>query len=190
MRRALVVGRSAGALEDYAAAKAFGPYDEVLVVGKMLSVFPDPVDHAVSFHSGLFPYWAAGRTLRGLTPAKCYWGATYKGKPMDGYAPAPGPLKRIEQVGGSSGFMAVQIAVNELGCERVVLAGMPMRSEDSHLPETLGPSDTPGSWWEADAYWETWLEHIDWLRPRVRSMSGRTLEALGAPTREWLEGAS
>lgn len=187
VRRALIVGRSAAAMEDYAAALTFGPYDEVLVVGKMLVAFPHEADHAVSFHSDLFAKWARTRRERGYPPVGCYWGATYKGKDMYLGHPAPGPLRRVAQVGGSSGFMAVQVAVDELRCERVVLAGVPMDAAASHMPFTLCSSETSGApWAEADHYWETWVERMDWLRGYVRSVSGRTRDVLGAPTQEWL----
>lgn len=189
MRSALVVGRAACVMEDYAAARALGEYDEVLVVGKMLEAFPDAVGHAVSFHSNLLVRWAGTRASRGLPPAGCYWGATHRGKPMYAGQPAPEPLRRVEQCGGSSGFMAVQIARGPLGCERVVLAGMPMTGEGGHYAGALQPVEAPGQRWpEADRYWETWVARQDWLRPAVRSFSGRTRSLLGMPTEEWLRG--
>lgn len=185
MRRALVVGRSARALEDYVTAQEFGPYNEVLVVGKMLEAFPHHADHVVSFHADLFAKWAAVRQARGYAAVRCYWGATFRGKPMYSASSAL-QLRRIEQVGGSSGFMAIQVA-DVLACDRIVLAGVPMDAAASHLPETLCSSEVPGAAWaEADTYWETWVERMDWLRPRVRSVSGRTREAFGVPTHEWL----
>lgn len=191
MKRALVIGRSASVNEDLLLFPEIH-YDEILVVGKMLTIFPGSVDHAVSFHSDLFSRWAAIRASKGLSPVRCYWGATFRGKPMyAGGSLPPGPLKRVAQVGGSSGFMAIQVAINELFCKQVVLAGMPMEASASHLPETLSSSEAPGAPWdEADRYWETWLEHIDWLRNHVRSVSGRTRDALGSPTQEWLNGSA
>jgi hypothetical protein len=187
MKRALIVGRSAQALEDHAAALEFGPYDEVLVVGKMLQALPGEVHHAVSFHSDLFNKWAKAREQAGYPPiTRFYWGATFRGALMYANANVPGPLKRVEQVGGSSGFLAVQIAINELECARVVLAGVPMTRDGSHLTSTLNTAENPGTpWGEADTYWETWAAHLPWLKEHVRSVSGRTRDTLGSPTKEW-----
>lgn len=179
MRRAVVVGRAAGALEEYAAARALCRYDEVVVVGAMGEDFPDRIDHWVSFHSNLFDHWARNRAARGYPAAGCYWGGTHNGKRI---APEPTvtPLRYAASCGGSSGYMAVTIALDELGCERVVLAGMPMSAEAAHHGDAK-------PWREADLYWETWEANLDRLRPYARSMSGRTMETFGYPDKDWLD---
>ena len=179
MRRALIVGRASRALEEYVAARALGDFDEVLVVGAMSVTFPDRVDHLVSFHADFFDSWAAQRAAAGLPPAGCYWGARYRGRNLGEGKTRARPLRYVECVGGSSGFVAVQAALGPLACGRVVLAGVPMRAADAHVGDAA-------PWDEADAYWSTWQERMVELRGRVRSMSGRTREALGEPTREWL----
>lgn len=184
MRRVLIVGRARGALDEYRAAQALADFDAVVVVGKMGEVFPDPIDYWVSFHANLFDRWAAKRAARGLPPACNFWGATYRGRPLDNTECAP--LTCIPSTGGSSGFLAVEGALGLLAPSHVVLAGIPMVAEAGHEPDTCEESERQAPWAEAAVYWATWEAAAPTLG-RVRSMSGRTRALLGAPTREWLE---
>lgn len=91
---------------------------------------------------------------------------------------------------GSSGLLAGQVA-HELGCARVVFCGVPMTTT-GHFPESS--VHRPGREWKPAArYWPAWTAAFD-VRPdfreRFRSMSGRTQELLGAPTRDWLHESS
>lgn len=187
MRRAIVVGRSADTFAEYAGALELGSYDVTLVVGKTAEIFPDPIDHWVSFHANLFGKWAATRAANHLPPPARCWAALYKGHRMhDDDAVQPAPFSYVATVGGSSGFMAIQVALDKLGCDRVVLAGVPMTADAGHLAGASTEKELAGRWEEASRYWRTWEERMDWLQGRVRSMSGRTRDTLGAPTREWL----
>lgn len=179
MRRAVVVGRARGALDEYAAACTLCAFDDVLVVGAMGVDFPDRIDHLVSFHAELFCLWAEKRAVAGYSPAVNYWGAIYRGRRLGERVKVPAPLRYVECIGGSSGFMAVHVALDALDVDRVVLAGVPMDAAAAHYG-----SDQP--WDEADKYWGTWLGNVDRLRGRVRSMSGRTRNVFGEPDKEWL----
>lgn len=181
VRHAIVVGRARGALEEYSAASSLGDFDCVIVVGKMLASFPGRIDHAVSFHAELFDEWASRRERAGLEPVGCYWGATYRGRNLGYKITKVRPLQYVKCVGGSSGFLATDgVALGALGARRVVLAGIPMLASAGHEGNVSGP------WVEADRYWETWEMHLPQLLGRVRSMSGRTRDALGYPDEEWL----
>lgn len=183
-------------MDEYRAACALCAFDDVVVVGKIGEVFPDRVDHWVSFHVDLFDRWAAARQQAGLPPASNFWGAYFKGRRLgivrrkDGReicATQQRPLHHAPSIGGSSGFLAVQVALNKLECDRVVLAGIPMEPEGHHYAGCITPQEARmGFWEEADKYWKTWVEHAGELRGRVRSMSGRTRAEFGAPTRKWL----
>lgn len=188
MHRAVIVGRSAEALAEYAAARALCDYRSVIVVGKTAECFPDRIDHLVSFHVELFDKWVATRAANGHPPPACYWGAIWKGRRLGQDRTRCMPLRFSKSIGGSSGFLATQIALDELGVDRAVLAGMPMESSGRHLAEACTEREVGKPWGEADAYWPTWVESASLLLDRVRSMSGRTRALLGAPTREWLEG--
>lgn len=180
MIRAVVVGRARGAVEEYRRACELCEFDLVLVVGALLATFPSRVDHAVSFHVELFDMWARQRADAGLPPAGQYWGARYRGRRVGQYKTRVWPTKFATCVGGSSGFLATWgVALGSLGVDRVVLAGVPMLAEFGHEG-----SDEP--WREAPKYWAVWEERIPDMLGRVRSMSGRTRGALGAPDEEWL----
>lgn len=169
--------------EDYTAARELCTYDDVLIVGKVGEDFPDPVDHWVSFHCNLFDKWARTRATRGYPAAANYWGAIYRGRPPKRLPERIGPnqVQLVECNGGSSGLVAVMVAIKKLEADCTVLAGVPMVSSFGHYDEPQAKS-----WREADNYWGTWMENMELLRDRVRSMSGRTREVLGEPTKEWL----
>lgn len=80
---------------------------------------------------------------------------------------------------GSSGLFTAKIALESF--ERVVLCGVPMEAGRAHYNDAA-------PWTEVDAFWDAW----NIARPRltnVRSMSGRTAQLLGMPTREFLHPA-
>jgi hypothetical protein len=186
VRRAVVVGRAQGALEEYAAAvEMIAPhaFDEVIVVGRAVVGFPHPVHHMVTFHTNLVDKWCAERAARGHPPPENYWTSYHKGKPLK-FTKASSRAEQFKYVtaeGGSSGRVAVHVSVVALNVDRTVLVGMPMTQEAGHF-------DQDGDWKEADLYWEAWAEDVVEFADRVRSMSGRTREAFGGPTREWLVG--
>ena len=188
MRRVVIVGRSAGALDEYAKACALCTFDDVIVVGKMGEAFPDRIDYWVSFHPNLFARWAAIRAARHLPPAARFWGPTYRGRQLDRGVMTGLPIEYVACIGGSSGYMAVEGALDVLRADRVVLAGIPLTAEAGHAVEASEPKEVGRPWDEAAVYWATWEENAARLRGRVCSMSGRTQNLLGAPTRAWLEG--
>lgn len=178
MRRALVVGRADGVYEEYAAVLRLFTPDDILLVGSTGIAFPDRIDHWVSFHSNCFDRWTDERARRGLPAARHFWGGMYKKRPL---APRTRhPIQYIECNGGSSGLMAVLVAVRKLRADRTVLVGVPMDAAACKI-------DTPREpWAEADQYWPAWKEHEALLLGRVRSLSGRTKDMLGAPDVAWL----
>lgn len=188
MRRAVIVGRAAGALDEYRAACALCDFDDVIVVGKMGEVFPDRIDHWVTFHTLLFDQWVRLRAAAGHPPASCFWGAIFKGVRLGESGTSVAPLQYAPCLGGSSGFLALKgVALDVLGVDRVVLAGVPMTAEGHHYEGNITDHErAKGIWDEADKYWTTWESNHDVLASRVRSMSGRTREAFGAPTADWL----
>lgn len=182
MRTGIVVGRAAAALDEYEAALRLGQFDVCLVVGKMAVDFPHRIDEWVSFHAALYDKWEMERIARGYSPAVRCWSALYRGRKL-GEGQTARELNFIPCVGGSSGYMALQVARDALHLERVVLAGVPMESSGAHFGDQR-------AWDEADFYWVTWKKNVEWLRTFARSMSGRTREALGEPTPEWLRGGA
>lgn len=180
MRTGIIVGRAAAALDEYDAAQLLGAFDCCLVVGKMAVDFPHPIDHWVTFHAALYDKWSAEREARGHPAPMRYWSAIYRGRKL-GEHETSRTLDFVPCIGGSSGYMAVQVALDMLGLQRVVLAGIPMQADAAHYGDAR-------AWDEANFYWATWERNLSTLRGKLRSMSGRTRDALGAPTSTWLAG--
>lgn len=187
MRRALVVGRAKSVWDDYATARALCDFDDVIVVGRLCQDFPDPIDHLVSFHVRLFDKWMRKRRSNGYPDPRQYWGAFYKGRDLTvdkrtGKRLTSMEVSTIKCDGGSSGLVAVIVAREGLDppADKVVLAGVPMTKDGGHY-------DDDKSWKEADNYWTTWRERYNDIAPYVRSVSGRTRETFGYPTKEWLD---
>ena len=130
------------------------------------------VDHWVTMHPDLMPMWLAARKAAGRPAPGKLWHARHRPSGLDS--------TQIESWGGSSGLLCVAVAF-ELGVQRIVLAGVPMRKTFDHY-DKLGP------WNEAREYWPRWEFHRPKMVDRVRSCSGWTQELLGSPTREWLHG--
>ena len=179
MARALVVGRARGVWEEVAALQEMALFDAVLVVGKVGVIYPGEITHWVSFHAHGLPRWAAERDARGFPEAASYWTSPFKGTTV---AEVSGkPVGRVGCVGGSSGLIAVTVALEKVEADRVALAGIPMDNERGHVDDDL-------AWNEAQHYRQAWVDALPRLSGRVRSMSGWTKELLGGepPTPEWL----
>lgn len=135
-------------------------------------LWPGPLDHWVTLHAENLPAWQ-------------------KKRPPDGYRtwsrPKPDGIEtdhRLSHWGvGSSGLFAVTVALH-LGCERVVLCGMPMDSRPYACEHAKWDDVWPES--EVGIHRDGWTYHLPKMEGRVKSLSGWTRELLGAPTEEWL----
>lgn len=174
---ALVLGGAACLEQDKAAALALFEPDLIIACNHAGRDEPGRVDHWASMHPPLFRLWCAQRTQAGRAPAGQLWGARHRAQDL---LDLPQPLRQIDAWGGSSGMLCVTVAF-ELGAERIVLAGVPLRKGEAHY-------DDPRPWWEARDYWPAWERERDRLSGRVRSLSGWTRDLLGWPDREWLSG--
>lgn len=182
MKRALIFGRSRGVWEDMARAQALGDYDLIIGVGSTGVDYPGKMDVWISFHAVFFDHWSQKRAAKGYPPCQEYWSSTHRGRPVPSRMPAPDSKIEVRYYyfqGGSSGLVATAIALDPLGCDRVVLAGIPMDPE-------AGQYDTDQPWTEALKHRQFWERDKDKLLGKVKSMSGWTREFLGEPTREWL----
>lgn len=174
---ALIFGRAKGVWEELEQAKALGDFSVVIGVGGAAVDYPGVLHHWVSFHTDLFAHWVTKREGKGYPPAGEFWSCNYRNRPAR--VKTPVPVSLVDCNGGSSGFIALKVALEKLDAHRVVLAGIPMTHEG-------GQYDTADQWTEAHKYRREWLEHLDMIKGRVRSMSGWTQEQFGTPTREWL----
>lgn len=172
---ALVLGSARTLPDDRAAALELFSPDLIIACNHAARDEPDRVDHWATMHPELLPGWIQTRRMAGRPDAGRYWYARHRLCPIEGATP-------IESWGGSSGLLCVSVAF-ELGCTRIVLAGVPMQKRDAHFDEQK-------PWLEARQYWPAWERRMTLLRGRVRSMSGWTREQLGVPTQEWIDGKS
>jgi hypothetical protein len=180
---ALVIGSGPRAFEDAwrCVVDLGNPADHVLV-NLAGAYWTGRVDHWCSVHGSKIPRWRALRGANGLyIEAACrYWRAL-------GSVP-PRSLEAVEvpYPGGSSGRLAVEVALHRLGHRRVVLAGVPL----DPVPHSrdLGPAWRGRAWTEAEMHRRACERDEVLLRDFVRSTSGWTRSTFGAPTREWLYG--
>lgn len=142
-------------------------------VGSHLSV----LHHWVTLHPEKMRKWEKDRRDNGHPTEYIRWGRRIH-PDLDLQAKSWG--------GGSSGLLAVAVAVDKLGAERVVLCGTPLNRTPHFDESTVHP--TGKTWSSANSHWRVWTKDTvkARLKDRVRSMSGRTRDLLGEPTAEWL----
>lgn len=174
MKSALVLG-SADCLFHDAQAVARWAHETrplTIAVNDAGWVWPGRVDHWVTLHAENLPALIAKR-------------------PPDGYETWSRPKDdgietdhRLHHWGvGSSGLFAVTVALH-LGCEKVVLCGMPMDSRPYAMDHDKWVGAWPSS--EVEIHRDGWTYHLSKMKGHVKSLSGWTRELLGAPTEEWL----
>ena len=148
----------------------------VIAVNDIGCCWARPLDHWCTLHPEKMPEWKNIREQNGHPEGYTTWGRRARGL-VDGTVQTWG--------GGASGLLAVALAYR-MRCRRVVLAGVPMDSRP-HFMESIEYEESHG-WSNAETHWQRWLKHMDRLKERTKSMSGRSRCHLGAPTINWLEG--
>lgn len=151
----------------------------VIAANDIGSWWPRGLDHWVSLHPNKFHRWKQDRQANSLPSAAKTWG-----RPGQYNEPVTWDESIVPWPGGSSGLFAVQVA-QYVGVERAILCGIPM-TMTGHFAETKERFHP--TWYAATAYWTAWSRHKQHLATWVRSMSGKTMEMLGAPTLDWLVG--
>lgn len=176
MTTALILGRSKDVFKEADAALALGKIDFTIATGPIAVDYRD-VDYWLWFHAELFPDYAQRRANKGYPPVKEYWSVLYKGRGRQ----APGlDVKYFDwQYGGSSGLVAVGLALQKKEADRVILAGIPMTVEG-------GRYDDDKQWPEALNHRVGWWNTLYLTKGKVKSFSGWTKELLGEPTVEWM----
>lgn len=178
MRSALILGGASSVWTDSAKALDLFRPDLTIAVNDMIGAWAGNLDIAATLHPEFLHRWLNERRRNGFNEPQTW---AHKASGPNGKVEA-----RIDRTtddwGGSSGLFAVKVAL-ECGCDRIVLAGVPMSADGAHFFD-------PAKWEEANAYHKAWLNHQAELAPFVRSMSGQTKEWLGFPTREWLAGGA
>ncbi len=170
---ALVVGGSKDVFEEYALALALcrdcGLATENFVMNDMIVLFPDVIDHALTLHPDKLSHWIPARSKNGFPPITETWGHRDFKHVTD----------HTRDWGGSSGLFAVKIA-RELGFVKIVLCGVPMTVEATHIKRGE-------PWNAAHGFRRAWMKQRHTIKAHIRSMSGWTAEQFGVPTEEWLQ---
>jgi hypothetical protein len=91
------------------------------------------------------------------------------------------PAYITQDWGGSTGLLAVKVALFELKLDVAILCGVPMSAVGNHYRRHQ-------PWGVCDTFHRGWNSHHDELKGRVKSFSGWTAERLGQPTLEFLQG--
>jgi hypothetical protein len=154
------------------------PWDGLVIAANDVGAhWPRDLDHWVTLHSDKFPAWQLLRMQHGFRAGYRTWCRWYR-------PDIPVDFRMRPWAGGSSGMLAVQVALEGLGCTHVVLCGVPM-TQTPHFAETTERFHS--IWLAANAHWKSWEDRRAQFGDRVRSMSGRTRELFGAPSLEWFE---
>lgn len=168
MTVALVLGGAACVWADaLAAVKMFAP-DVVIAVNDMIPRWPGPLDCAVTLHPNNLPGWLDDRFARGYPIPGQVWS----------YRAAPRVDRTTGDWKGSSGLLAVKVALLERRTTGAVVAGVPLDT----APHVTGGKP----WGDAYAFFPGWADHMRDIKDRARSMSGWTRTRLGEPDAEWL----
>jgi hypothetical protein len=180
-RVAVIVGGADCVLAEYVKAEKLcieaGINFTTLVINDMIAEFQDRIDHAVTLHPDVrLNVWLEERQKNCLPPPANVWA----------YREADVGVNMVTRVcpewgKGSSGLLAVKIALRELSCDRVILCGVPMTMEGGHFKRKQP--------WKAvtNNFRAEWQARHSELAPYVRSWSGWTAELFGVPTWDFVK---
>lgn len=137
----------------------------VIAVNDVGSHWPRRLDHWCTVHTEFFQTWKHDRAWRGYNMNFVSWSTKLRKQEI-------GIVDRVcgnAWAQASSGYLAVGVA-KEVGCNKVVLCGVPMTVTPHFAESTFHEPAKP--WAGARTHWEHWLERADTLHGWVRSMSG------------------
>lgn len=168
--------------DDLAQARRLAEFNAVIAVNDAGAAHEGELDVWATLHAEKLPGWVRQRAENGFPPARAI--AAHAGNSEQGN-PRSYPVDHIidycwpgMNASGSSGLFAVKVAI-ELGFDRIVLCGVPMRAADAHFFDSQ-------PWGEVESFTAAWPVALPFIADKTRSMSGWTQELLGAPTPEWL----
>ncbi len=170
---AIVLGGSNAVWAELEQARSLAPDAIIIGTNHAARDVDGRLDHWATMHGELLPAWMNDRAEAGRSPAGQLWTANHR------LCSTPG-VRRIASVGGSSGLLAVRVALT-IGSARIMLCGVPMCQNGRHYDRTA-------KWQEARQYLSAWEAQLPRLTGKVRSFSGETARMLGVPDRAWLYG--
>lgn len=192
MKFALVIGCAEGNWKEAEAALRLGSYDSIYCV-KQAGIYYPHFNVWVTLHPEIMDAYEIERKALGLPDD--YQIVAPPPSELGSHANKGNIARRVSYLwskesnaSASSGIYGAKVALED-GFDRVVLAGIPMSSDAGHFkPESKTVSgQVRGKVWNGCAAFEVGFKvAIPHLIGKVKSMSGRTKEILGAPTKEWL----
>lgn len=171
---ALVIGGAKGVWDEV--GRAYSEFDiNVVVAVNMAIVNAVRVDVAVSLHPSKLEGWLNERELTPIERVVSF--KDHRGQekyPVTDVVKFlwPGMLKS-----GSSGLYAAKVAMELLGADKVILAGVPMDGGPHYY------DDKP--WGIPKDFREGWVQASPHIIGKVKSYGGWTRDLLGEPTQEW-----
>jgi len=183
--KALVVGSAECVWEDVKNATNLTTFDRVYCVKMAGAYWPGHFDFWVTLHPELLPESCKERRLKGLplgyqtvAPPQNELGVAALGYYADRRVSYCWPGMNAS---AGSGIYGAKVALDD-GCDRVVLAGIPMTKMPFFYKHRINGTK---AWSGLDSFMVGLSQAIGHMRGKVRSMSGRTKELLGAPDAEW-----
>jgi len=188
MSIAAVLGSSNRAFEELEYLRTIAKVDAVFAVNDAAAQYQGDLAAFVTLHPEKLVPWTTNAGVRhpGWLSIRSHVDKLHKTCEIIAHEAGPGVTRVVDYcwpgmvASGSSGLFAVKVALEKF--ERVVCCGVPMDANRNHF-------DSVEPWYEVNSFWETWCEQAYvHIKDRVRSMSGRTAQLLGMPTKEFLAG--
>lgn len=171
-RIAVVVGGSRAVWDEIGQTAALlaevGAEARWFVINDMIPIFPGACT-AVSLHPQKLKDWLAQRAKVGWPAPDQVWA----------HVKFDGVSHFTDDWRGSSGLFAIKVA-RQLGFDKIILCGVPMRPDAGHIVRGATP------WNAAEQFMGGWKLQAKEIAPFVRSWSGWTGEAFGAPNPAFL----
>lgn len=167
----LVIGSGSGVNEDISAAKEIIPTFDLTIAVNQIGIYTEDINIWASLHPENFARWILERKKLGFKIPKL---ASFSDRIKSG-AKVRTYIDIIPDsidIRGSSGLFAARLAL-QLGCKKVILAGIPM-TKTPHFNDEV-------DWDEVDIFRSHWTSSQDELFGKVFSMSGWTRDLLSSP---------
>lgn len=170
----VILGSSYTLWDDIKRARLLYPLNNFMAINFSGIHFREPIQHWATLHHDKMKHWVA---LKRFDYAPHITTHSHK------YDEGIDFVWDFENVGGTSSLFATRVCL-ALGYTKVVLCGVTIDSSPCFF-------DPPWHHYNYDTqpFRLSWFhEKETYFRDRVRSMSGRTRDWLGEPTKEWLNG--
>lgn len=179
MTTALVLGGADTLHEDI--ARYAGPVDGVVACNEAGIEWAGELDAWATLHPRLLDArgWRQARADRGYPAARAlYCHASAQDPVASDFIRTQLELPGQRHMhSGSSGLLAVKVALIDLGFDRAILFGIPMTA----APHLNGRTNWTGPRNPVDGFRIAWLDLDREIASRIRSMSGWTRVLFGAP---------